>query len=78
MTYEGEIPAAAKLDEKTWQAIDQAEDKEIFDLTNILRERYGVGPLSWSNQAQAAAFKHSKEMKEKKNISHMIPSGPAI
>lgn len=70
MTYEGEIPAGAKLDEKRWQAIDQAEDKEIFDLTNILRKRYGVKPLSWSNQARAAAFQHSKEMKVKNYFSH--------
>lgn len=68
--YQGSMKKNPSLSEDQWAAVDQAEAKEIFDMTNVLRVRYGQKPLDWSAQAAEAAFKHSKEMKLKNYFSH--------
>lgn len=68
--YLGTLHQAANINNKEWDKVDQAESKEIFDMTNILRKRYGQKTLKWSPAAADAAFKHSKEMYDKHYFSH--------
>lgn len=70
MTYEGVLPATPALSNGEWQAVNKAEDQEIFDLSNVLRVRFKEKPLQWSGAAYQAAFQHSEEMKQKNYFSH--------
>lgn len=70
MTYRGHLPASQKLSNEEWDSVNQAEDREIFDISNILRKRFGKDPLAWSDPAQRAAYKHSREMFQKNYFSH--------
>ncbi|RYL95486.1 serine protease [Sporolactobacillus sp. THM7-4] len=70
MTYEGPLPAIPAVTDKQWTAINEAEDREIFDISNVLRMRYKVNPLKWDTSAQRAAYKHSREMKVRNYFSH--------
>ncbi|WP_239984810.1 CAP domain-containing protein [Sporolactobacillus pectinivorans] len=70
MAYEGTLPQEPALSDKEWQAVDDAEDMEIFDMSNLLRIRFKKAPLAWSASAHQAAFLHSREMKIKNYFSH--------
>ncbi len=70
VVYQGKLEKKPKLSDAQWDAVDQAESKEIFDMTNVLRNRYNQKTLKWNAQAADAAFKHSKEMKVKNYFSH--------
>lgn len=70
MEYRGKVPAAPTLSSQQWNQVDLAEEKEIASITNVLRVRYKVKPLNWSDQAEKAAFLHSKEMDVKNYFSH--------
>ncbi|MFC7392429.1 CAP domain-containing protein [Scopulibacillus cellulosilyticus] len=70
LTYQGHLEKSPEPSESEWQAINNGESKEIFDITNVLRKRYHVNGLDWNNQAQTAAYLHSKDMKENNYFSH--------
>ncbi|MCO7174596.1 CAP domain-containing protein [Sporolactobacillus kofuensis] len=70
MTYQGQLPESPVLSNSAWNAIDKAENQEIFDISNVLRMRYGKKTLDWNEQAYKAAYQHSKEMKIKDYFSH--------
>ncbi|MCO7126277.1 CAP domain-containing protein [Sporolactobacillus shoreicorticis] len=70
MTYQGNLPETPTLTEAQWTAVNQSEDREIFDVSNVLRLRFKKKMLQWNDAAQQAAYKHSKEMKMKNYFSH--------
>ncbi|MET1247996.1 CAP domain-containing protein [Sporolactobacillus sp. STCC-11] len=70
MTYQGELPEAQSLSDAEWTAVNQAEDQEIFDISNVLRMRFAKKMLTWNKDAHEAAYQHSKEMKVKDYFSH--------
>jgi hypothetical protein len=47
----------------------------VLLLSNIEREKKGVGPLTWSDQAARSAFKHSKDMSDHNYFSHSFSDG---
>nr|WP_283163293.1 CAP domain-containing protein [Sporolactobacillus mangiferae] len=70
MTYQGTLPQISKLSDKEWSAVNQGEDQEIYDISNIFRLRFDKKMLKWNREAHQAAYKHSKEMKVKNYFSH--------
>jgi Uncharacterized protein with SCP/PR1 domains len=70
MTYEGALPAMPQISSKSQTAVDNGEDKEIFDMTNVLRLRFQRQALIWDAKAHRAAYLHSREMKLKNYFSH--------
>lgn len=70
VVYYGHLHQAGTVSGQQWDEIDKAESREIFDISNILRKRYGKKPLTWSEPAATAAYKHSKEMHDKHYFSH--------
>jgi uncharacterized protein YkwD len=63
--YRGElqdVPAAENLNE---EKLERDHEKQIFDLTNILRARFEVKPLEWDEEAATVAYKHSVDLYEK-------------
>ncbi|WP_438350526.1 CAP domain-containing protein [Paenibacillus sp. FA6] len=52
-----------------------AFERQIFDLTNVVRIRKGLNALEWNNTAANAARKHSQDMALRNYFSHDSPDG---
>lgn len=70
LSYAGHLPSKQQISPQRQTAVDRGEEKEIFDITNILRIRYHRQPLTWGPGAAHAAYLHSREMKLRNYFSH--------
>jgi uncharacterized protein YkwD len=70
LVYHGELIEPPKPDESLWKKENKGDEREIFDLTNVLRSRNGLKPLQWDEKTAEAAFEHSKDMFETSDFSH--------
>lgn len=62
--FDGELrdgPVEENLNE---EKLEKDYEKQIFDLTNILRARFQVKPLEWDEEAAMVAYTHSVDMYE--------------
>jgi len=50
-------------------------EKEVFDLVNTERAKYGLSPLEWSEGVAEAAHGHSIDMSQRGYFSHHNPEG---
>ena len=73
VVYTEELPQADALAQKGERQVDESNEKQIFNITNELRERFGVGRLRWNDQVADVAYRHSKEMNEKQYFDHVSP-----
>ncbi|WP_349410379.1 CAP domain-containing protein [Pseudalkalibacillus sp. SCS-8] len=73
LEYRGELIEQPELNAKQQSRINEAEEKQIFTLTNVIRERYGLVPLKWHEETSIVAFGHSREMKKENYFSHDSP-----
>ena len=72
--YRGEIPAERTLTDEEWEAVDEGNEKQIFDITNVFRERMGLEKLEWSEDAAQVALGHSIDMHSEGYFSHESPA----
>lgn len=63
------LPASAKEEGYNDKVIEQTEQL-LYDLTNSIRARNGLSPLSWSSSAGIAARKHSLNMASEDFFAH--------
>ncbi|KAB7707942.1 hypothetical protein F9802_04300 [Bacillus aerolatus] len=74
MVYRGELPADPQIPESLWGQIEEGSEKQILDLTNIIRDKHGLNQVAWEPATASVAKKHSKEMYEKQYFAHESPS----
>lgn len=74
LKYIGELPELAQLTEKDWQAIERANEQQVFTLVNIVRRQHGLSPLVWDEQVAYVARKHSADMFTHNYFDHDSPS----
>lgn len=74
LAYRGELVEPKPPDEAEWRAIEAGSEQQIFDLTNVLRRRYEVPEVAWSEETSQVAFKHSRDMHEQEYFSHESPT----
>ncbi|HBI05116.1 MAG TPA: hypothetical protein DDY49_13935 [Paenibacillaceae bacterium] len=55
--------------------VNRDQGEEILLLSNIERNKKGVGPLRWSDLASRSALKHSKDMSDHNYFSHSFSDG---
>lgn len=70
LVYRGELIEPKQLEDSEWDRIEKAAEKQIFDLTNILRRRHNLDPVQWDEKTAEVAFGHSKDMFETSYFSH--------
>lgn len=70
LVYRGTLIEPPVLTNDLWKTVEDGTEKEIFDLTNVLRARNDVEPLSWDSKTAKAAYKHSKDMSQHHYFSH--------
>ncbi|WP_163150006.1 CAP domain-containing protein [Anoxybacillus sp. MB8] len=73
LEYRGPLPEVT-LDETMEKQVEQASAKQIFDITNVMRVRHGVPPLTWDERVAKVAYEHSKDMAENKFFAHESPT----
>ncbi len=71
LVYNGELIDPPNPDESLWEKAEASAEKEIVDLTNVLRVRNHLKALKWDEKTAEAAFNHSKDMYETNDFSHI-------
>jgi len=74
LVYRGELISATKTDPGAWDEIEKGKALQILDMTNVLRERYGLGHVTWDEPTAIVAYSHSREMFEEEYFSHSSPT----
>ncbi|MBF2478199.1 CAP domain-containing protein [Listeria marthii] len=73
LSYQGEI-YEEKLSPEDWNAIDDASSKQVLEITNVLRDRYGVEEVAWDESVAKVAYGHSVDMKKNNYFDHTSPT----
>lgn len=73
MVYRGKLINPQEIDETRWRAIEEGSEQQIFDLTNIIRERFKLNKLEWDGQTAEVAYHHSEDMFVENYFSHESP-----
>ncbi|MEC1520981.1 CAP domain-containing protein [Neobacillus niacini] len=68
--YTGELIEAEEPTEDAWRLIEEGTEKEILDITNVMRLRHNVKSLEWDQETSDVAYNHSKDMSENNDFSH--------
>ncbi|WP_221564047.1 CAP domain-containing protein [Alkalihalobacillus sp. TS-13] len=74
LEYRGKLIDQPELDQRNWEEVQNAEEIQIFTLTNVIRKQYNVPALQWHEETSQVAFGHSKEMNEENYFSHESPN----
>ncbi|MGF1490839.1 MAG: CAP domain-containing protein [Prochloraceae cyanobacterium] len=53
-------------------------ETQVFQLTNQVRQKYGLSPLRWNCQLIEAAQKHTRDMANMRRISHTGSDGSQL
>ncbi|GHI01279.1 putative membrane protein YlbC [Neobacillus kokaensis] len=70
LVYSGQLIEETVPSTEQWQLIEDGAEREIFDITNVLRIRYQLNPLVWDQGTADTAYMHSKDMAENNDFSH--------
>ncbi|QQE74899.1 secretion protein [Brevibacillus composti] len=72
-TYQGEAPHfdPPPLTIKQQEAVNAAREKQVLDLVNVIRYRYNLPKVQWSEQAAQVARGHSQDMKNHDYFDHV-------
>ena len=73
LVYNGNLIKPDELKRDDWDAIEEGSKKQVFDITNIIRERFDLYPLEWDETVSTVAYEHSKDMKNQEYFSHDSP-----
>lgn len=73
LVYRGHLLNPEPLSAKRQREVEIANAKQIFDITNVIRQHYRVKPVRWHEEAAKVAYMHSKDMKENQFFSHESP-----
>ncbi len=73
MVYRGELIKPGPISADKWAEIESGSAKQIFDITNIIRERFHLKKLGWSEDVAEVAYLHSKDMAVGHYFSHESP-----
>ena len=73
LTYRGELHEPRELTDDQWKKIEEGSQRQILDLTNIIRNRFELAPLEYDENISAVAFKHSEDMMINEYFDHVSP-----
>lgn len=70
MTYRGELPETEVVSSEKEKEAETGKERQIFDITNVIRVRHGLQPLEWDGEVSEVALAHSVDMYESNQFSH--------
>ncbi|WP_235848977.1 MULTISPECIES: CAP domain-containing protein [Bacillaceae] len=74
IVYRGSLPEVEELSNEDWKQVQDAQARQIFDLTNDIRKKHGLTPLEWDDATSNVALGHSKDMHQHGYFSHTSPN----
>lgn len=74
LVYRGDLKKFTSSSQPYQTDIDRMNEKQIYDVTNVIRRQYRKSKLFWSNNLANVAFQHSKDMKENQYFDHASPT----
>lgn len=78
MEYRGSLPDDFTFSNEEWEEIEHGMEKQVYDLTNIFRERFQMDPLIIDDHVSEVAFSHSKDMFDQNYFSHYRLDGTGL
>ncbi|MDQ0340308.1 uncharacterized protein YkwD [Caldalkalibacillus uzonensis] len=73
LKYVGSLPEPSPLNEQERQAVDQANERQIFDMVNVTRTMIKLTPFDWHDGVADVARRHSQDMLENNYFDHYSP-----
>jgi uncharacterized protein YkwD len=68
--YVGELLEVASDELANEDEVSQGSQKQIFDISNVMRVRFDLEPLKWDEKIAEVALAHSIDMFETEDFSH--------
>lgn len=78
LDYRGDLPERPNHSPSEWLRIEEGTEQQIFDITNIIRNRHGKSNLIWEESIQEVAYIHSKDMSINDYFSHDSLDGKGL
>ncbi|WP_245690039.1 CAP domain-containing protein [Sediminibacillus albus] len=76
--YRGKLPEPPELSDEEWQEVQAGMEQQIFDITNVIRNRHKKSELSWDEPISEVALSHSKDMSDNNYFSHYSQNGEGL
>lgn len=78
LEYRGPLSEAIDDTDEKWEEIESAMEKQVFELTNVVRHQFDLKPLIYDEQVSEVAYLHSKDMFENNYFSHERQNGEGL
>ncbi|WP_449353987.1 CAP domain-containing protein [Virgibacillus natechei] len=78
LEYRGDLPDEPDLTDEQWAEVEEGMEKQIFDITNVMRNQHESAALNWEDTVSEVAFSHSKDMAENDYFSHYSQNGDGL
>src|SRR5699024_12614956 len=75
MEYRGSLPEEESLSEDDWLEIEKSMEQQIYEMTNVYRQKIDLNPLKQDKDVAKAASSHSEDMYENNFFSHVSKDG---
>lgn len=76
--YRGSLSERPHISREGWKEIESGMERQIFEITNVLRSVYGKDYLHWESHVSDVAFLHSKDMALNDYFSHTSLNGQGL
>jgi len=73
LAYRGKLISANPLSQEEQKKVEEANARQILDITNVIRQRHNLGAVQWHEKTAKVAYMHSKDMKENNFFAHESP-----
>jgi uncharacterized protein YkwD len=73
LVYRGHLLEAESLSQDEWREVEKGAERQIFDISNVMRLRNGLEMLRFDESISSVAYAHSKDMMEANYFSHESP-----
>ncbi|MGE6378260.1 CAP domain-containing protein [Peribacillus muralis] len=71
LTYHGKLPSVEPLSQEDMEKVEDGNEQQIFDITNIMRNRFDLKPLEWEGPTSEVAYLHSRKMTDASEGTHV-------
>lgn len=75
LQYIGPLPKEERLTDEQVRQVERGEEQQVFQITNVIRNRFDRPNLKWDEAAQVVAYEHSKDMAVNDYFSHTSLDG---
>ncbi|WLV25661.1 CAP domain-containing protein [Aciduricibacillus chroicocephali] len=76
--YRGNLPERPELTEVDWEKAESGMEKQILDITNVMRQSHGKRVLKPDTKTAEVAYLHSKDMSDNNYFSHYGLDGTGL